>query len=177
MYHWGPGNTTWMQLQILANSQARTSDSQYTIGGSSNQGLSPLNKFYICNVVPQNRPLLLPHSYRGAELGVRSARLSKLTIDPQPDLHTHLGIRDCDTVFHIREARYPVTGPEFAACVQHPCPSPFTSWLCQFPFSFPMPDSDEKGAHTSFVQRLISPSSPSDTTPESFSIHATDTTF
>ena len=125
----------------------------------------------------QNRPLLLPHSYQGVELWAKAVRLPKLTVDPQPHLHTHLRIRNRNTVFHICETRWPISRLEFTTCIQHPCPSPFTSRLFRFSFSFPAPDSDGKGVHTSFVHRLISPSSPSDTTPESFSIHATDTTF
>ena len=177
MYHWGPDNTTWIRYQTVAGSQERTTNSQHAIGGPSNQCFASLNKSDICNVMSQNRPLLLPHSCRRAKLGAKNARISELTVDPQPHLHTHLGIRDRDTVFHICKARYPVARPEFSACVQHSCPSPFTGWLCQFSFSFPTPNSDGKGVRTSFVHRLISPSSPSDTTPESFSIHATDTTF
>ena len=85
---------------------------------------------------------------RRVELRARNARPSKLTVDPQPHLHTHLGICDGDTVFHVCKARWTIARPEFAARIQHPCPSPFTSRLDQFPFSFPTPDFDqERGTH------------------------------
>ena len=79
----------------------------------------------------------------GLSWGLRTnANLSELTVDPQPHLHTHLGIRNGDAIFHIREARWPIARLEFTTCVQHPCPCPFTSRLRQLPVSFLTPSFD-----------------------------------
>ena len=179
MCHWEPGNTTWIQYQTRASFSRRTKISQHTIGGASKYGSASLDEPDVCNVVSQNRPLLLPHPCKRV-VWVNNPRTPHCQNSPLTHSHTFTPIWGYATairsfIYAKHVGRSPGLNSPLASNILAQAHSPVG--FANFPFSPPTRDSGREAVHTSLVHRLISPISPSDTTPESFSIQATDITF